>query len=90
MTRSLGRKPAFPGRTPAFGAFASLFQGDHASVEFGTAVHAGLLEQHSLLQTATRILPGRPLTSLAPYHDAVIIDDYFALSKEQDPPIESL
>ena len=58
-------------------------------VEFGTAAHVGLLEQAGLLQPSTRILPNRPSTSSTPLHDALIIDDYFAVSAEDLPVLKT-
>ena len=60
------------------GAFSSLFQGDHAGVEFATCGHENLLRDFHLLDSDSRFVAGRPppLTDVA---DALVIDDYFSI-----------
>ena len=58
-----------------------MFQGDHLGVEFALQSHAVLLEGCGLLDPSTRIL-GHHGFPPGPHWDALVIDDYFALSCE--------
>ena len=71
--------PALPERV--YPCFRSLFQGDHLGVEFALQSHAVLLEGCGLLDSSTRIL-GHHGFPPGPHWDALVIDDYFALSCE--------
>ena len=65
-----------------FGAFRSLYQGDHLGVEFATEGHAELLHQASLLSDRHRLLAKRPPGRLGPW-EALVIDDFFVVSAEK-------
>ena len=73
----------FDPSTPVYGAFRSLYQGDHAGVEFATEAHSGLLQAAGLLSHPGRLLAKTPVSRQGPWQ-ALIIDDYFSLSAE-DP-----
>ena len=62
--------------------FNALFQGDHLGVEFATAAHSCLLQQHGLLRTGARLLNGVPIFQDV-VNDGLVIDDYFCLSREE-------
>ena len=71
------------------GSFSSLFQGDHAGVEFATCGHENLLRDFHFLDPDSRFVAGRPppLTEVA---DALVIDDYSSvcqLPARQRPPM---
>ena len=71
--------PALPERL--YPCFNSLFQGDHLGVEFALKSHMTLLEGAGLLDCSTRI-KGHHAFPKGPRWDALVIDDYFALSCE--------
>ena len=71
--------PALPERL--YPCFNSLFQGDHLGVEFALKSHMTLLEGVGLLDCSTRI-QGHHAFPKGPRWDALVIDDYFALSCE--------
>eukprot|EP00435_Cladocopium_sp_Y103_P043632 s2722_g12.t1 len=73
------RSPALPDRV--YPCFRSLFQGDHLGVEFALKSHSVLLEGGGLLNPSSRIL-GHHGFPPGPAWDALVIDDYFALSCE--------
>eukprot|EP00435_Cladocopium_sp_Y103_P076199 s154_g81.t1 len=73
------KSPALPENL--FPCFQSLFQQDHLGVEFALKSHMTLLEGVVLLDQATRI-QGRFPVPRGPFWDALVIDDYFALSSE--------
>ena len=73
------RKPCLPERV--YPAFASLFQGDHLGVEFALRSHSLLLENFGLLKPETRLL-GNSRVPSGPNWDALVIDDYFAISSQ--------
>ena len=93
----VGDRLGFPGQKPSkkkgilpdtlYPCFASLFQGDHLGVEFALRSHSLLLENHGLLSQETRLLGGHPVPNSMCW-DALVIDDYFALSAESiaSPP----
>ena len=62
--------------------FSSLFQGDHLGVELALRSHSLLLENHGLLQPHQRLLGNTPVPP-GPVWDALVIDDYFAISSER-------
>lgn len=64
-----------------FGAFASLYQGDHLGVEFALESHTDLQKGGDLLRDDTTILRGRPLPN-GPCYEGLVIDDYFSVSRE--------
>ncbi|CAE7233553.1 unnamed protein product [Symbiodinium sp. CCMP2456] len=63
------------------GAFRSLFQGDHAGVEFATEGHSNLLLDHGLLEPSGRLLARHAPSREGPWQ-GLIIDDFFSLSVE--------
>ena len=71
----------FDSATPVFGAFRSLYQGDHIGVEFSTEAHAALLQGADLLSSRNRLLARHPPARTGPW-EALVIDDYFVLSVE--------
>lgn len=84
--RDIGKTPTARRSSPAlpervYPCFQSLFQGDHLGVEFALQSHAVLLEGCGLLDSSTRIL-GHHGFPPGPHWDALVIDDYFALSCE--------
>ena len=89
--RGLAGPPAgFLGADPlAYGAFGSLFQGDHAGVEYATQAHSSLLESRHLLDPSTRLVASRPAPP-GKTHDALVIDDYFAVSAEPLSLVEGI
>ena len=72
---------------PVFGCFSSLFQGDAGGVEYATAAHAGFLEHHGVLPTASegRLLSGQPVASGGPWV-GLVIDDLFAIASRPAHP----
>ena len=62
--------------------FASLFQGDHLGVEFALRSHSLLLENHGLLDPCRRLLGGVPVPAAFAW-EALVIDDYFAISVDR-------
>ena len=62
-------------------SFSSIFQGDHAGVEFATSAHEGLLLCAGCLSPRSRMVSSRPLFD-AQHAQGLVIDDYFALSVE--------
>ena len=75
-----GPAAKFSAKQPrACGAFKTLFQ-------FATAGHEGLLLGEGLLNGSTRLLGGQPPPASS-LHDALVIDDYFALSCEDVDPL---
>ncbi|CAK9027725.1 unnamed protein product [Durusdinium trenchii] len=64
-----------------FICFKSLFQGDHGGVEFATASHESVLQSQGLLSSSTRLVANRPFRG-GPLADGLVIDDYFAISRE--------
>ncbi|CAK9070424.1 unnamed protein product, partial [Durusdinium trenchii] len=64
-----------------FICFKSLFQGDHGGVEFATASHESVLQSQGLLSRSTRLVANRPFRG-GPLADGLVIDDYFAISRE--------
>ena len=66
---------------PASGCFANRFQGDHGRVEFATAAHEGLLRSWNLLSPKHRLTSAAPVPLASPWQ-ALMIDDFFALSTE--------
>ena len=69
------------------GSFRSLYQGDHAGVEFATEAHSSLLRCHHLLDSSRQLLAKSAISREGPW-EGLIIDDYFSLSveeKEVDP-----
>ena len=78
-------------KLPVHGAFSSLFQGDHAGVEFAQAAHESLLLQAKVLPAPSegRLLGKRPVACTSEWA-GLIIDDLFAISCERPPsPVES-
>ena len=71
----------FDPETPVYGAFRSLYQGDHAGVEFATQAHAELLMDFGLLSERERLLAKHPASLRGPWQ-ALVIDDFFAISAE--------
>ena len=71
-----------------YGAFRTLFQGDHGGVEFATEGHQNLLRHYGLLDSSCRLMNRRPPSS-GPWQ-ALVIDDFFALSVEHTltPPLK--
>ena len=67
------------------GAFGSLCQGDRCGVEYATQGHENLLRNNGLLGDSTRVVAARPAAP-GPLHDALIIDDYFAISADELGP----
>eukprot|EP00438_Fugacium_kawagutii_P001143 Skav218134 [mRNA] locus=scaffold759:371388:377624:- [translate_table: standard] len=72
------KKPCSP---VLYGAFSSLFQGDHLGVEYALESHANMLKTGGLLQEGAEILRGKPLPK-GPLYEGLVIDDYFAISCE--------
>ena len=66
-------------------SFSSIFQGDHAGVEFATSAHEGLLFNADCLSPRSRMVSSRPLFD-AQHAQGLVIDDYFAVSVD---PIET-
>ncbi|CAK8991632.1 unnamed protein product [Durusdinium trenchii] len=64
-----------------FICFKSLFQGDHGGVEFATASHESVLQSQGLLSSSTRLVANSPFRG-GPLADGLVIDDYFAISRE--------
>eukprot|EP00435_Cladocopium_sp_Y103_P010558 s305_g2.t1 len=77
--RRTRKSPALPERL--YPCFQSLFQGDHLGVEFALMSHMTLLRGAGLLDETTRI-QGHHCFPPGPKWDALVIDDYFALSAE--------
>ena len=75
------RPSLFDDNTVVRGAFRSLYQGDHAGVEFATQAHASLLQSSGLLSRETQLLAKKAPSRCGPW-EALIIDDYFVLSSE--------
>ena len=71
-----------------YAAFGTLFQGDHGGVEYATAAHQDLLQDHGLLSLRDRLLGQHPVPRTSCY-EALVIDDYFALSVEPLGPLTS-
>ena len=66
-----------------------MFQGDHGGVEYATQAHEQLLGRRGLLSARTRVVSSRPAPP-GPLHDALIIDDYFAISAEKVTDFQDL
>ena len=64
-----------------FGCFASIGQGDHLGVELATSAHGGLLSSEGLLQPSSRLL-ARSAVAHDVCNEGLVIDDYFAVSRE--------
>ena len=64
-----------------YAGFNSLFQGDHLGVEFALQAHETLLTSGSLLDAESRVL-GRSIFPAGDRFEGLIIDDYFAIGKE--------
>eukprot|EP00435_Cladocopium_sp_Y103_P016644 s3901_g4.t1 len=64
-----------------YGAFGSLFQGDHLGVEFALEAHESLLLQSGLLASGRRIQGHAPFP-LGKQYEGLIIDDFFAIGVE--------
>lgn len=60
-------------------AFTSIFQGDHAGVEFATSAHEGFLHSFGCLSPCSRMISSKPLCDSS---HAQGIDDYYAVSIE--------
>lgn len=71
-------------------AFNSVFQGDHAGVEFATSAHMNLLKRYGCLGEETSMVANRPLLS-DEVAEGLVIDDYFTLSVEgaESDPMKS-
>ena len=65
-----------------YGAFCSLFQGDHLGVEFALEAHENLLSRGGLLEKDQRLFGSAPFP-LGDHFEGLIIDDYFAIGKER-------
>ncbi len=63
-------------------AFNSVFQGDHAGVEFATNAHANLLREFGCLEETSNMVACRPLFSNE-VAQGLVIDDYFSVSIEE-------
>ena len=76
----VGKKRASLLNDEIFICFKS-FQGDHGGVEFATASHESVLQSQGLLSSSIWLVANRPFNggSLA---DGLVIDDYFAISRE--------
>ena len=62
-------------------SFASIFQGDHAGVEYATSAHEGLLQSNGCLTPHSRMLSTRPLFD-ENRAQGLVIDDFYAVSVE--------
>ena len=63
------------------GAFKSLFQGDHAGVEFACSGHEGLLRSAGVLGDPPGLLNRCPVSTRGPW-TGLVIDDLFCISCE--------
>ncbi|CAE7212545.1 unnamed protein product, partial [Symbiodinium sp. CCMP2456] len=70
------------GEAEVRGAFRSLYQGDHAGVEFATQAHTALLQASGLLTRETQLLAKHAPSRGGPW-EGLIIDDFFSLSSEK-------
>ena len=88
-----------PGSVESFGrlaegrvhvAFNSVFQGDHAGVEFATNAHSNLLRSFGCLAEESNMVASRPLFSNE-VAQGLVIDDYFSVSIEDamSEPLDS-
>ncbi len=64
-----------------YAAFGAVFQGDHLGVEFALEAHEDVLQNGGLLCDDCRLRGHHPLP-LSDAWEALIIDDYFFISKE--------
>ena len=64
-----------------YASFAALFQGDHLGVEFALEAHEDVLRDGGLLQPRNRLRGHHPLP-LSRAWEALVIDDYFMISRE--------
>ena len=71
--------------TKVFPCFASLFQGDHLGVEFALSSHCSLLADYGLLKIENKIR-NHAAFPLGPVWEGLVIDDYFAISCQPNPP----
>ena len=62
-------------------ASTSIFQGDHAGVEFATSAHEGLLHSFGCLSPRSRMISSKPLCDSS-HAQGLVIDDYYAVSIE--------
>ena len=70
-------------------AFKSVFQGDHAGVEFATSAHESLLKLHGVLQDDSRLLANRH-SLRSDLMQGLVIDDFFVVGvQERDRDRES-
>ena len=70
-------------------AFKSVFQGDHAGVEFATSAHENLLKAHGVLDDDSRILASRH-SRRSDLMQGLVIDDFFAVGvQDRDGDMES-
>ncbi len=76
------RKRALKGDPVVVSCFKSIGQGDHLGVEFATSAHAGLLCDQGLLSPGGRLLARSAILN-DDCNEGLVIDDYFALSREQ-------
>ncbi|CAE6973303.1 unnamed protein product [Symbiodinium natans] len=77
----------FDPQTKVCRCFKSLYQGDHAGVDFATEAHGEMLNRAGLLKAPHRLQAKRAPSRTGPWQ-ALIIDDFFALSveaRETDP-----
>ena len=75
------KKALLKGDPEVVSCFASIGQGDHLGVEIATSCHAGLLASRGLLDEKSRLL-ARSAILEDRCNEGLVIDDYFALSRE--------
>ena len=63
-------------------AFKSVFQGDHAGVDFATCAHVNFLQSRGLLNDDSRIVSTAALQS-RDLCQGFVIDDFFVISREK-------
>ena len=63
-------------------AFKSVFQGDHAGVDFATCAHVNFLQSKGLLNDESRIVSTAALQS-RDLCQGLVIDDFFVISREK-------
>ena len=76
-----GKQHRVEDRDGWYGAFGSLFQGDHLGVEFALSAHECLLQRGGLLVPDQR-LQGKMPFPMTDTIEGLIIDDYFVISKQ--------
>ena len=76
---------------PVHGAFRSLYQGDHAGVEYAAEAHENLLRLHGVLgdPEGGRLLNRSPVAVRGPW-SGLIIDDLFSVSCERPAAVSEL